>query len=73
MPPVEVNDALFCEHGLEVCKNCEFDGREGECPDVFRLLPILILTCVDNDAVMGYVQISRRNAAKYFRTLLIPL
>lgn len=27
---VEVNDALFCEHGLEVCKTCEFDGREGE-------------------------------------------
>ena len=26
---VEVNDALFCEHGLEVCKTCEFDGREG--------------------------------------------
>lgn len=27
---VEVNDAMFCEHGLEVCKACEFDGREGE-------------------------------------------
>jgi hypothetical protein len=27
---VEVNDAMFCEHGLEVCKTCEFDGREGE-------------------------------------------
>jgi hypothetical protein len=27
--PVEINDCLFCEHGLEVCKQCEFDGREG--------------------------------------------
>ncbi|KAK1923081.1 hypothetical protein DB88DRAFT_330980 [Papiliotrema laurentii] len=25
---IEVNDALFCEHALEVCKTCEFDGRE---------------------------------------------
>ncbi|WWD20681.1 hypothetical protein CI109_105157 [Kwoniella shandongensis] len=25
---IEINDALFCEHGLEVCKTCEFDGRE---------------------------------------------
>ncbi|GFZ48117.1 hypothetical protein JCM24511_05865 [Saitozyma sp. JCM 24511] len=25
---IEVNDALFCEHSLEVCKQCEFDARE---------------------------------------------
>ncbi|KIR30829.1 hypothetical protein I307_00913 [Cryptococcus deuterogattii 99/473] len=25
---IEINDALFCEHGLEVCKHCEFDARE---------------------------------------------
>ncbi|WVF68060.1 hypothetical protein IAT40_002823 [Kwoniella sp. CBS 6097] len=25
---IEINDALFCEHGMEVCKQCEFDGRE---------------------------------------------
>ncbi|WVQ70729.1 hypothetical protein IAR50_000251 [Cryptococcus sp. DSM 104548] len=25
---IEINDAMFCEHGLEVCKSCEFDARE---------------------------------------------
>ncbi|WWC72550.1 uncharacterized protein I206_106512 [Kwoniella pini CBS 10737] len=25
---IEINDALFCEHGLEVCQQCEFDARE---------------------------------------------
>ncbi|RSH87649.1 uncharacterized protein EHS24_000162 [Apiotrichum porosum] len=25
---VEINDALFCEHGKEVCEPCGFDGRE---------------------------------------------
>ncbi|EIW69911.1 hypothetical protein TREMEDRAFT_61683 [Tremella mesenterica DSM 1558] len=25
---IEVNDALFCEHGLEVCTKCAFDARE---------------------------------------------
>ncbi|WVN89764.1 uncharacterized protein L203_104994 [Cryptococcus depauperatus CBS 7841] len=25
---IEINDVMFCEHGLEVCKTCEFDGRE---------------------------------------------
>ncbi|WOO79358.1 uncharacterized protein LOC62_02G002882 [Vanrija pseudolonga] len=25
---IEINDALFCEHGKEVCEPCGFDGRE---------------------------------------------
>ncbi|ORX41023.1 hypothetical protein BD324DRAFT_678424 [Kockovaella imperatae] len=25
---VEINDALFCEHEMEVCQQCQFDGRE---------------------------------------------
>ncbi|KZO98511.1 hypothetical protein CALVIDRAFT_535151 [Calocera viscosa TUFC12733] len=25
---VEISDALFCQHGKEVCSQCQFDGRE---------------------------------------------
>ncbi|EJT99309.1 hypothetical protein DACRYDRAFT_23895 [Dacryopinax primogenitus] len=25
---IELNDALFCHHGREVCSDCQFDGRE---------------------------------------------
>ncbi|KAG8933567.1 hypothetical protein FRC03_005969 [Tulasnella sp. 419] len=30
---IEVNDAIFCQHGKEVCTDCDFDGREEN--DVF--------------------------------------
>lgn len=25
---IDINDAIFCEHGQEVCKECNFDARE---------------------------------------------
>jgi len=25
---LEVNDCVFCQHGKEVCNDCDFDGRE---------------------------------------------
>ncbi|KAI5448914.1 hypothetical protein NCC49_005767 [Naganishia albida] len=25
---LDVNDAIFCEHGKEVCNDCNFDARE---------------------------------------------
>lgn len=43
---VEINDALFCEHGKEVCEACSFDGREGG--------SVSCLLTPDNDCVMGY-------------------
>jgi len=27
---LDINDAIFCEHGKEVCTACSFDAREGE-------------------------------------------
>lgn len=28
MSTVEINDAVFCVHLKEVCKDCDYDGRE---------------------------------------------
>ncbi|KAG8863968.1 hypothetical protein FRB96_006841 [Tulasnella sp. 330] len=25
---IEVNDCVFCQHGKEVCSDCDYDGRE---------------------------------------------
>lgn len=65
---LDINDAIFCEHGKEVCNDCNFDAREGEFAfpyslPLFHHPPLTLNILPENDSFFGVRT----------HTLLLPL